>query len=103
MKSAVVVLDFDGVVTKHGEFAKELAWDRLAADELELDEKLVQKKFTAVLQEKRALYGQGKAKGDRHDILRDTLSELGNCATVTEEKVKLYASRYNDLVQRLIL
>mgnify|MGYP001567043488 FL=1 len=98
-----VVLDFDGVVTRHGEFAKELAWDKLAADALEPEEQKIQEKFMAILKQKRELYGQGKAKGDRYDILRDSLKELGCSKEKLELKVILYASRYNDLVQQLVL
>ncbi|MBX4210359.1 HAD hydrolase-like protein [Candidatus Parcubacteria bacterium] len=95
----VIVFDFDGVITERGEALKEEAWENLPLDPAEA---LIQSSFMAALLSERRLLGQGKAKGDRYSILRNTLKVVGCSESDLEQKVALYAKRYNDNVQRLI-
>jgi|GEM_PF-4306304 len=101
MKIKVIVFDFDGVITRRGEALKEEAWEMLVS-QCENDEVEFKEKFSDILKKNRARYGQGKAKGSREDILRDTFLELGYENFFLQTKICAYASLYNKIVQDLI-
>lgn len=98
---SVLVLDFDGVITERGEALKEEAWEKLAL-RFEPEEQKVKEQFLAELRNQRSLIGQGKAKGSRFDILKNTFLTLGYSQSVAETKTSRYAEIYNQEVQWLI-
>jgi len=91
-KYAVVVFDFDGVLTVGGEGLKQQAWDILV--------KLWSYSHQQIFQGQREKYSGGK--GSRYDILSETF----RLASVDEKDIPLlvdvYADGYNTIVQRLL-
>lgn len=90
MKKSVVVFDFDGVLTKGGEWLKQKAWDILA---LPLHPENADR-----LHKQRIAFSDGK--GSRYDILHATFKKF--YAQNVDLLAAGYADCYNTIVQKLL-
>lgn len=85
MNIKTIVFDFDGVIAD-SKAVKRDAWRKVFSDRSPEDSELLGREVDA-------------RKGDRYDILRRTLTQLGIHGEELDRQVNRYADRYNELVQ----